>query len=209
MDERCLWLVDAGYMLNAQRSVSDGYNFDYLKLRTKIEENKTIWRAYYLNSTPNPPSDAQDAFHRWLRSAPPHGPKIITNLYQLKDVRANRAYCTDCGKNVDLNCPQGNHRITKRQQKGVDVGIATLALIHKEKYDTLILSSGDGDLLDTVEFLSESGKRIVLAVFRSGVSTDIQPRADEVLWIDDFAQDVSRDRQNSAQPPATPYVEDD
>ena len=189
-----LWLIDAGYLFNAQRSVGGGFQFDYLKLRRKLEESGPIWRAYYLNSTPHPPTDAQDAFHSWLRSAPPRGPQLITKLYQLKQVRADRAYCEQCQTMVDLTCPHGaEHHIGNQQQKGVDVGIATLALIHRVRYETLMLSSGDGDLLDAVEFLSEQGKRIELAVFSEGVSTDLQARASDVLWINDFAEDVRRE----------------
>ena len=56
------------------------------------------------------------------------------------------------------------------------------------------LSSGDADLLDAVEFLSEQGKRIELAVFSEGVSTELQARADQVYWINDFADEVGRDQ---------------
>lgn len=196
-----MWLIDAGYLFNAQRRVGNGYQFDYKKLRTRLDRSETIWRAYYLNSTPNPPNDAQNQFHSWLRTGPPDGPKIITKLYGLKSVRADYAYCDRCEQKVKLRCPSGDgHHITNQQQKGVDVGIATLALIHREKYSTLTLSSGDGDLLDCIEFLSELGKRIELVVFRSGVSTDLQARADNIIWIDDFAEDVKRGPEADAQP---------
>jgi uncharacterized LabA/DUF88 family protein len=205
---RRLWLIDAGYMFNAQRTMGQDYHFDYLKLRNRVEQTKTLWRAYYLNSTPNPPLDAQNQFHNWLRSGPPRGPKIITQLHELKRVRADYAYCEECGQKVNLRCPNGNgHRISNQQQKGVDVGIATLALIHRDKYDALLLSSGDGDLLDAIEFLSEQGKRLELLVFKNGVSTDLQSRADEITWIDDFAADVRRDERESAQPAAGAYGE--
>jgi uncharacterized LabA/DUF88 family protein len=198
---RRLWLIDAGYLFNAQNSIGGEYRFDYKKLRNKLEENAPLWRAYYLNSTPNPPADEQNFFHSWLRSAPPRGPKVITKLYQLKQIRADYAYCENCEKNVKLCCPaQSNHHIYNRQQKGVDVGVATLALVHIEKYDTLVLSSGDGDLLDAIEHLSEHGKRIELLVFRNGVSTDLQARADTIHWIDDFFEDVKRDETEDAQP---------
>ena len=193
-----LWLIDAGYLLNAQRAVGPGYQFDYLKLRRKLEESGPMWRAYYLNSTPHPPSDAQDGFHTWLRSAPPRGPQLITKLYELKQVRADRAYCEDCQTKVTLACPHGTtHRIGNQQQKGVDVGLATLALIHRDRYDVLLLSSGDGDLMDAVEFLSEQGKRIELAVFSEGVSTELQARADQIHWIDEFADEVRREHDQA------------
>lgn len=61
---RRLWLIDAAYLFNAQRSVAQDYQFDYVKPGEKLEEVGPIWRAYYLNSTPNPPTDEQDAFTR-------------------------------------------------------------------------------------------------------------------------------------------------
>ena len=186
-----LWLIDAGYLFKAAQA--HHCRLDYLKLRQEIEKSGPVWRAYYLNSTPNPPTDAQDGFHTWLRSAPPRGPKLITKLYELKQIRAKKAFCEQCGHKVDLVCPNGQgHVLGNQQQKGVDVAIATLALIHRDKYETLLLSSGDGDLLDAVEFLSEHGKRIELVVFPEGVSTDLQARADKVYWIDEFA-DVQRE----------------
>ena len=186
-------------MFNAQQSIYASYNFDYLKLRSKIEENCVIWRAYYLNSTPDSPSEGQVSFHNWLESGPPKGPKIITQLYDLKYVRANSAYCQDCKEKVELSCPHSDpHHIVNKQQKGVDVGLATLALTHFDKYDTLLLSSGDSDLLPAIEFLSERGKRIVLVVFQVGVSTKLQCRADEILWVDEFSEEIKRSSHNYA-----------
>jgi len=178
MVNRRLWLIDAGYLFNSRHSVTANYQFSYLKLRNKIEQDGPIWRAYYLNSTNSPPSEAQDNFHNWLRSAPPNGPKIITKLYELKTQRADKAYCEVCGMKVNLTCPNqahgaSLHRINNEIQKGVDVGIATLSLIHKENYDTLVLSSGDSDLLDAVEYLSEIGKKVELVVFKTVVSTEL------------------------------------
>lgn len=196
--KKCLWLIDGGYIYNAQRSIGYGYNLDYLKLRSKIEKTNAIWRAYYLNSTPSERSEGLDHFHNWLRSGPPDGPKIITKLYELKTVKADSAYCQGCQRMVEVECSQCSQRqIAKQQQKGVDVGLATLALTHLEKYDALLLSSGDSDLLDAIEFLSEQGKRIVLLVFRNGVSTELQCRADEILWVDEFAEEVAKESSAS------------
>jgi uncharacterized LabA/DUF88 family protein len=201
-----LWLIDAGYLLKAQSKVRPGYLFSYAKLRQRLEQDGPLWRAYYLNSTPNPPSDQQDGFHSWLRTAPPKGPKIVTKLYKLRQLRADTPYCEICETKVTVRCPSGTaHKLHKQQQKGVDVGIATLALVHSDKYETLVLSSGDGDLLDAIEYLSEKGKRIELLVFRYGVSTDLQSRADHIYWIDDFADAVEQDKK---EPVPTPVILD-
>jgi uncharacterized LabA/DUF88 family protein len=111
----------------------------------------------------------------------------------VKSIAADRAYCDQCAAKVQLACPNGSgHHISNQQQKGVDVGLATLALTHREQYDTLVLSSGDGDLLDAIEFLSEHGKRLELLVFKEGVASELQSRTDAIHWIDDVADDVKR-----------------
>jgi uncharacterized LabA/DUF88 family protein len=103
-------------------------------------------------------------------------------------------YCNDCNRKVSIHCENSEeHALTTDIQKGVDVGIATLALIHVERYDTLVLSTGDADLLDAVEYLSERGKRIELLVFDAGVSAELQSRADRVHWINDFADQIRQD----------------
>ncbi|MBP6874704.1 MAG: NYN domain-containing protein [Candidatus Eisenbacteria bacterium] len=194
-EDRRLWLIDAGYLFNAQRSLGNRFLFDYLKLRTKVETFGPLWRAYYLNSVPQPPTEKQNAFHAFLQSGPPRGPKIITKLYGLKNTTVDRAYCEECGSKVKLVCPHDpGHRLSNQEQKGVDVGIATLALTHRDHYDTLVLSSGDADLLDAIEYLTEVGKRFELVVFKENVSPDMQARADAIHWIDDFAADVRRDK---------------
>ena len=130
-------------------------------------------------------------------------------LYGLKTVAADRAYCQECGSKVQVRCSVNpSHHVSNQQQKGVDVGLATLALVHKDRFDTLLLSSGDADLLDAIEHLSELGKRLELIVFREGVSTELQARADSIQWIDDFADDVRReDRPLEGERGPTRYSE--
>ena len=72
---RRLWLIDAAYMFLGQQTVGTGFQFDYKKLRDHLERDGKFFQAYYVNSTPNPPTDQQDAFHTWLKSAPPRGPR--------------------------------------------------------------------------------------------------------------------------------------
>ncbi len=189
-----LWLIDASYIhaINLQL-FGPNRRVDYLKLRHLIEQRLgDIWRGYYLNSVQNEAHEARDRFHGWLQSAAPIGPNLMVKLYGLKNERVRNAYCVDCGAKVDLQCPHGgsDHNLVNQRQMGVDVGLATLALVHKERYDTLVLSSGDGDLVDAVDHLAESGKEIELAVFSAGVSTDLQARSDRVLWIDDHMDEV-------------------
>jgi hypothetical protein len=193
MSERRLWLIDGGYLYKSQNTVA-GFQLDYMKLRDKLEKDGAIWRAYYLNSIIQPTSSELDSFHRWLQSAPPIGPKIIVRNYPIKRYSVEFAFCDSCRKNVSISCPNCSDKLFKEQQKGVDVGIATLSLALMNHYDTLLLSSGDGDLIDSIEHLCQNGKNFSLVVFRNGVSPDLQSRSDRIYWIDDFSDEVKRDR---------------
>jgi len=170
-----------------------------LSLRNKLESFGPIWRAYYLNSIRGHGSDDQhqDSFHHWLQLAPPNGPQIITKIYGLRVMSVKSGYCFDCRQSIEIRCPNAargeRHRIGREQQKGVDVGLATLALTLSDQYDILLLSSGDGDLADALEYLTTAAsKRLELAVFKSGVSAELQSRADKIYWMDDFADEISR-----------------
>lgn len=178
---KTMWLIDAAYLFNAQESVGAEYNFDYLKLRLYLEERGPIASAWYFNSTQNPPTDNQSGFHAWLQTPLPHGPGLNVCLYKLKF--------------RDYECPFCQRKFTLQVQKGVDVGLATLIVrgADQEEYNTLILSSGDGDLKDALAHArNQCGKRIELCVFRWGVSPDLLSLADKIYWIDDFARQVAK-----------------
>lgn len=177
---RRLWLIDAAYMLYSQQSIDQGYQFDYAKLRRKLELDGPFFQVYYVNSTPNPPTDEQDSFHTWLKCAPPRGPRFQVRLFKLKTLQCE--------------CPECGHAYDRQVQKGVDIGICTLALTLADRYETLVLSSGDGDFKDMAEHVRNTlDKRFELAVFRSGVSTDLQSISDHIYWIDDFVNEVRKD----------------
>jgi uncharacterized LabA/DUF88 family protein len=195
MSNRRLWLIDAGYLNSVQRTLGEEFKLDYLKLRNKIEEDGEIWRAFFLTSSDKDESGNQ--FYNWLKTGKPLGPAIIVKIYGYKEIYLTKAFCDDCNSMTEVLCKNKTgsapHRVHKREQKGVDVGLATLALTMIDKYDTLVLSSGDADLLDAIEYiLNVAHKKLELVVFRHGVSGDLQCRADKIHWINDFASEVSK-----------------
>ena len=171
MRKRIVWIIDAGYLLKA----SPG-KFDYLKLKKFLEKEcgEPFAESFYLNATPNPPTDEQDKFHTWLKSAPPRGPKMRVKLYKLKE--------------MSFRCPNCKHSFNRKVQKGVDVGIATLIvkLAARQQYSRLLLSTGDGDFEDAIAFAKEElHKEIWLSGFPDSVSPDLQSYADKVIWLDE------------------------
>lgn len=168
---KTIWIVDAAYMIKAAPG-----HFDYLKLKNELEKQNgdKFFESYYLNSTPNPPTDQQDGFHTWLKTAPPRGPKMRVQLYKLKDVH--------------LKCPGCSHEFDRQVQKGVDVGITTLLLklATQNQYERLILSAGDGDFEDAISYVkNELQKEIWISGFDESVSADLQSYANQVIWLND------------------------
>jgi uncharacterized LabA/DUF88 family protein len=174
---KTVWIIDGAYLLKA----SGDRKFDYIKLKDELEKEDggSFYESYYLNSTQDPASDAQNAFHTMLKSASPRGPKIRVQLYKLKDMHSR--------------CPECGHSFERQVQKGVDVGIATLILklAAQQKYDRLILAAGDGDFEDAIDYVkSELHKEIWICGFSNSVSADLQQYADKMIWLDDMWPEI-------------------
>jgi len=175
---KTVWIVDGAYLMKAAPG-----RFDYIRLKNELEAQcgGPFRESFYLNSTPNPPTDQQDSFHNWIKQAPPRGPKMRVKLYALKEMHND--------------CPACNHGFARDVQKGVDVGIATLLIkmAVQQRYDRVLLSAGDGDFEDAVEYLKdELGKEFWLAGFKGSVSADLQSYADQLIWIDDLWSAVAK-----------------
>lgn len=182
---KTVWIVDGAYLIKAAPG-----RFDYVKLKAELENQNgdPFYESFYLNSTPNPPTDAQDSFHTWMKLAPPKGPKMRVKLYKLKT--------------LPCECPSCHHSFEREVQKGVDVAIATLLikLAVQKKYERVILSAGDGDFEDAVEYVKdEFQKEFCLAGFHGSVSADLQSYADKALWIDDFWVSVQRQTESGSR----------
>ena len=178
---RTVWVIDGAYLLKAAQRWG---HFDYLKLKQLLEQEngEPFVESYYFNATPNPPTDQQNAFHTWLKSAPPRGPKIRVKLYQLKRVR--------------VECPECHHQFEIQVQKGVDVGIASLIvkLAALDHFDRLVLSAGDGDFEDAISYVKEiKRKEFWLSGFEETISADLQSYADKVIWLDSVWEQIRRE----------------
>ncbi len=83
---KTVWIVDGAYLFNYGKTRPNG--IDYLKLKNELVKGNggQIYEGYYLNSTQDPATDAQNAFHTWMERARPKGPKMRVQLYKLKDM---------------------------------------------------------------------------------------------------------------------------
>lgn len=182
---RGLWLIDGSYIYKASKAFQrenpayDKKGVDYTKLKKELCTAFDISSldSWYFNSTPDPASDEQNAYHRWLKTAEPDGPHIRVKLYSLKE---KKYHCRDCNKDFSI-----------RVQKGVDVGIATAALRLYERYDVIILSAGDGDFEDFIRFLVEDkDKKLYIAGFARTISPDIQQFSNSIYLLNEHYSDI-------------------
>ncbi len=178
---KTIWIADAAYLFNFGKTRPSG--IDYLKLKNELERlnGGPIYESYYLNSIQDPTTETQNAFHSWIKSAPPKGPKMRIQLYRLKELH-NR--CPNCASQFD-----------RQVQKGVDVGIATLIikLAAKGSYDRLILSAGDGDFEDAISYVkSDLQKEIWINGAEASLSTDLQCYSDRVVWLDSMIPRIDK-----------------
>ena len=176
---RRIWLVDGQYLFKAS---PPGFMFDYRRARNWVERTGETTQRYYVQGVPDETQEGQRRFHSWLKMAPPDGPQFQVLLHPLKK---EPVQCPDCGGSF--------HRL---RQKGVDVDIVTLALTLVDRYETLVLSAGDGDFKDALEHIRNvRNKRLELVAFRGTVSADLQALADEIHWLDDGLEEISQQRR--------------
>ena len=182
---RTVWIVDGGYMIK-----STPERVDYCRLKDELERlnGGEIFESYFLDSVANPPSENQEHFLTRLKLAPPEGPKMRVQTYALK--------------NMHVHCPQCDTHFDRHVQKGVDVGIATLMLkmAFRDLYDRVILCAGDGDFEDAISYIkSELHKEIWIAGFNGSVSADLQSYADQVIWLDEWWENIRRSSSNGSR----------
>lgn len=108
-------------------------------------------------------------FYTWLKSF--NGPQFEVII---KGTKNKRFICSNCFKENFATVEKGN-----------DVEIASLILegAFNNKYDTLILISGDGDFETPLKIIKNLGKKIVLIGNSESTSTDLQYLASDFIEL--------------------------
>jgi uncharacterized LabA/DUF88 family protein len=151
------WFVDGSYAFKCWQSVSEGRAMDYKKLRDMIEADAgaPVDEAYYFGSDNDPPSAAQNAFHKAIAIPAPNGAGLRVKLYWLETKTLH--WPQSMGGGPVLH-PISNVPYEQKIQKGVDVGLAfhLMRSFAKRKWDRLYLVAGDGDFHEVIQHLVEN-----------------------------------------------------
>lgn len=121
---------------------------------------------------------------------------FTVEMHTLKTRPAHEAYCEACGKNVEVVCSQcSSNRLTRRQQKGVDVGLATdlLTLAFRNAFDIAVLVSGDQDFIGPIKWVTQQGKKVYNAFFGTvGKSDELAQECYDFWPIEDFEKEIMK-----------------
>ena len=187
------WFVDGGYALKAWSAVAGSDRMDYAALRCELEKHggESIGDAYYFNCDNDPPSAAQDGFHKFLRSVPPRGPGLRAKLYWLQN---KQLYWPKAMGGQPVMHPDTGEPYIQKTQKAVDVGLAfhLIRSFSKVGWNRLYLLAGDGDFHEVVQHLVENENVRVVIVGTSGtISGELAPYA-EILDFTDIKDALIR-----------------
>lgn len=182
---RHLLLIDGNYLFFSQKRL------DFLKFKKRIEGilQKKVVETHYVENILD--ANKQQTFYTWLRSAEPYGPHFQVHLIPMKD--------------VSLRCDHCGQWSTKPVVDGVETKLTTLMhrLAYQDKFDRLILVSGDAVHAEAIRYLKDELKRkVVVCGFEGSVGLDLQNASDFVIWIDKFYEEVKRtpsDRPSSTE----------
>jgi len=184
--EKVMVFIDGAAMYFGLLDNLQADDIDYQKfVDFLVTEDRKLVRAYYYNSIVDQGVDpkrysGQMKFYGALNNIPYFKTKYGRLL--IRDVKLR---CRRCGERFVVSqaeCPKCKepHSCTSEIQKGVDVKIATDILVHafKDHYDTAILVTGDGDLAEAVEQVSQEGKHVENAFFQKGSSPFLRDKSD-------------------------------
>ncbi|WP_285435620.1 NYN domain-containing protein [Pseudomonas sp. fls2-241-R2A-110] len=186
--------VDGGYAIKAWGSVAAGAKMDYLKFRTFIEDEvrEPLGDAYYFNCDNDPPSTAQDGFHKFLRSAPPRGAGMRVKLYWLQTKL--HEWPSHMGGGAIVHPNTGEQYVTKAQ-KAVDVGLAfhMMRSFSKVGWKRLYLVAGDGDFHEVIQHLVENeGVHVTIIGNSNSISNELAPFV-QIIEFDSIIDKVRKD----------------
>lgn len=156
--QRAAWFVDGSYVYKAWNQVAGGAKMDYMAMRQmvtdKLPEGWSLDESYFFNSTPNPPADGQNGFHRVLSAPYPNGVGMSVKLYY--QTTHDMRWPTSMGGEVVIH-PKTGEAYRRTTQKGVDVGLAFHLIRSQVKrgWKKLFLATGDGDYAEVIAYLKE------------------------------------------------------
>lgn len=155
--------VDGNNLFHGAKRYDEDFEYDFEKLRRELARDYDLIRSYWFQSFP--PNNKPEGFFRALEL---NGYRVLA-----KPLRERDGSWTE---------------------KGTDIALATEMLTrgYEDSYDVAILVSGDDDYSRAVEVVEDHGKQVTVAMFEPNLSDNLRRTADNVVVLDDIAEDIRR-----------------
>ena len=157
------WLVDVGYVVKASEGL---FRLDYVRARRSVEERCGSTRAFLFNGYDvayGIPAGLQ-AFYETMRQ---HGMEV-----RLQPMQSGAPGAIDPGTQAN-----------RQRRVDVDLGAHLVWQASLADVETLVVTTGDQDLIPAIEVVRERlHKRVVLFTYRRNVSHELVDLADD-WWL--------------------------
>ena len=117
--------------------------------------------------------------------------------FKPKDVWCTEKNCNCKHSKPDKSVPatKDNVKVKANVSKEVDVALGVYPIFYKAmnpKLSTVVLVSGDGDLIDCVRRLKRMGVKTYVAAWSFSLNADLEKEANEKIYLDEIFQAISK-----------------
>lgn len=81
---------------------------------------------------------------------------------------------------------------SKEKESDLRLAVEMVAGAFQDVYDRAVLVTGDRDFLPAIEKVQTLGRPVTVASFETALARDLADQADDVVRIDDIAEDIRR-----------------
>ncbi len=161
--------VDAGNMFKAQQRMK--WHLDYRKVLQYFAKGKNLAGHFFFTGTPyfiDPKKVEQ--YRRYKRF-------LIHAGYTVVEKETKEFRDRDTGK--------------RKRASNLDAEIVLYMMIYRERYDELVLLSGDTDFVPVLEYLRNNGKNITCVAEEPG-ALDLRNVSDRFVGLNDMRKEIEK-----------------
>ena len=180
IQERLMIFIDGENLFNAIRE--NNFKIDYQKLTHFLSKGFNLIRVYYYTGVPTLKS-----WNKNKETKKEFFSKLNKQIGFLESLEFNYNFHV-----ITKPLVLDNDKI---KEKGIDVNIASDIIWHglSKNYDTLVLISGDKDLMDCLIRMKDNGRRVIVANFEGKISREMKKIADIYINLSEYLNELKLD----------------
>lgn len=187
---KACWIVDGAYFYHGARATGIKVCLKELKAHLERVLGMQITSSTYVTAAMEGGQCGDDGYHADERVRPSpldSNRRFLSWLQSADGARMEVVAPEGCTRKITIECAHCGGAVTKMQQRGIDVIIATRIMEAPEAVRTLIITTGDKDFVPPIESVKSKHPdlKIVLLAFRHSAAVELQSKVHQVIWIDE------------------------